>query len=70
MELNTNDFPRELEDIKKKLVHYDKLEKLSVLKDDIIWNLVNGSKSLRQVVIDEKTRKEINEWEKYVNLYK
>jgi len=50
--------------MKKKLQNYDKLEKLSELKDDIIWNIVSGAKNLKDGVINEKTQKEVAEWEK------
>ena len=54
--MRTDDFPRELEDRKKKLKKYEKLKKLIKLKDEIIWNLVNDE----MVVINQKTQSDVS----------
>jgi hypothetical protein len=40
------------------------MEKLLEIKDDIIWNIVSGSTSLKENAYNEKTQKEVSEWEK------
>lgn len=62
--MKTDDYPRELEERKKKLFKYEKLKKLIRVKDEIIWNLVNDGNLQIDKNINEKTQNEVSQWAK------
>ncbi len=66
MAVRTDDFPKELEERRKKLYKYEKLKKLIKVKDEIIWNLVNCGVVPNEKVINEKTQNEVSQWAKYL----
>jgi hypothetical protein len=64
VEVRTDDFPRVIEDRKRKLDKYEKMKKLLKIKDDIIWNLVAEKRSIFEKNvhdIEEKYRNEAAE---------
>ena len=65
--IKTDDYPRELEERKKKLFKYEKLKKLIRVKDEIIWNLVNDPSIKNDKNINERTQIEVSQWAKYIN---
>ena len=62
--MKTDDYPRELEERKKKLFKYEKLKKLIRVKDEIIWNLENDGNLQIDKNINEKTQNEVSQWAK------
>ena len=60
IEITLDDFPKRVEENKRKLERVNKYEKLLKLKDDIIWKIVNEHKANKNCSISSN-EKEINE---------
>lgn len=82
IEVNMNDFPREVEEKQKMLKVYEQLEKLSKYKDEIIWRILmdKNQKILNKeenknnydendYKINEETKIEIQKWAKLSDKY-
>ena len=82
IEINMNDFPREVEEKQMMLKVYEQLEKLSKYKDEIIWRiLIDKNKTIfnneenknnydeNDFKINEETKIEIQKWAKLSDKY-
>lgn len=67
VEVNVDDFPREIEMRQKKLQAFDKMKKLLQVKDELIWTIVQEKKKSQGseiMKLQEKHYNEIVEWNK------
>ena len=72
IDVDVQDFPRDLEARRAKMEKYEKMKKLLKAKDDIIWNLIQEKKARDEkeiVKLKEKTHNEISEWVKLSDKY-
>lgn len=73
IDITLNDFPRQLEETKAKLKQFNKLDKLLLVKDEIIWKIINEKKKTdytkEMTELKEKTKIEISEWAKLSDKY-
>ena len=82
IEINMNDFPREVEQRQMMLNAYEQLEKLSKYKDEIIWRILTDKNKKffnneenknnydeNDYKINEETKKEIQKWAKLSDKY-
>ena len=67
IDVNIDDFPREIESRNKKLVICERMKKLVNIKDELIWSVIQEKKkgsNTEMLKIQEKHYNEINEWNK------
>jgi hypothetical protein len=72
IDVNCEDFPRELDKRREKMEELEKLKRLLKAKDDIIWNLIQEKKDQEEKELrsyKEKTHNEIAEWAKLSDKY-
>ena len=72
IDVNCEDFPRELDKRRAKLEQLEKMKQLLKAKDDIVWNLIQEKKEQEEKEIrtlKEKTHNEIAEWAKLSDKY-
>ena len=72
-EKNLLEWPKEINDSQDKLNNYAKYKKILKIKDDIIWKLLTTpyeSQNNDLVSYEEKSKKEIDEWNKLIDKYK